>query len=144
MPDAPVEVDSHRSITEDELVVALERTLVAHGRIPTQDARPTARMILSYFGPDESVLDNALASEDRDRFYWLEDEGLITSQEEDATVAQGRSWRIHYWVLQKARIRELLAASLEGRKATPAEAIYQTIGERDWRRGAPDETPRKK
>ncbi len=123
------------------MALALERTLVAHGRIPLEEARPTARMVLGYFGPDESVLDNALASEDRDRFYWLEDEGLITSQEEDATVAQGRSWRIHYWILQKARIRELLAPPIAGRTTSAAEAVYQSIGERDWRRPTDDPAP---
>jgi hypothetical protein len=141
MSDPTPETDSHRSITEDQMVHALERTLVAHGRIPPEEARPTARMILSYFGPDESVLDNALASEDRDRFYWLEDEGLITSQEEDATVAQGRSWRIHYWILQKARIRELLSPPVPGRATSAAEAVYQSIGERDWRRPTEDPAP---
>ena len=141
MADPSPEADSRRSITEDEMVLALERTLVAQRRIRPEDALPTARMVLGYFGPDESVLDNALASEDRDRFYWLEDEGLITSQEEDATVAQGRSWRIHYWVLQKARIRELLSPPREGEATSAAEAVYQSIGERDWRRPTDEGAP---
>lgn len=131
----------HRSVTEDELTLAIERTLVGHGRIASTEARATARMVLGYFGPEESVLDNALASEDRDRFYWLEDEGLIMSQEEDATVAQGRSWRIHYWVLQKGRIRELLAPADEAGAATAAEAVYQSIGEREWHRPPDDHAP---
>jgi len=139
MSDAPPEADAHRSITEDEMTQAMERTLVAHGKIPPAEARSTARMVLGYFGPDESVLDNALASEDRDRFYWLEDEGLISSQEEDATVAQGRSWRIHYWILQKARVRELLHPPSPAPGASAAEAVYQSIGERDWRRRPEEE-----
>lgn len=140
MSEPTPESDSHRSITEDEMVQALERTLVAHGRIPSEEARPTARMVLSYFGPDESVLDNALASEDRDRFYWLEDEGLISSQEEDATVSQGRSWRIHYWVLQKARVRALLHPPHPEGEPTAAEVVYGAIGAREWRR-PPDDSP---
>lgn len=141
MSDPAPDSDSHRSLTEGEVTQAIERTLVAHGTIPSDEAASTARMLLGYFGADETVLDNALASEDRDRFYRLEDEGLITSQEEDATVSQGRSWRIHYWVLQKARIRELLAPPHAGTTTPSAEAVYQSIGDRDWRRPRDDAPP---
>lgn len=134
VPEPDTSGDSTRSVTEPELTHAIERTLVAHGRIPASEAAPTARMVLGYFGPDDTVLDNTLQGEDRDRFYWLEDEGLLTSQEEDATVSQGRSWRIHYWILQKGRIREL-AKEAERRPASgePASAVYASIGDRDWR-----------
>ncbi len=134
MPDSDAAKESTRSVTEQELALAIERTLVAHGRIPASEAAPTARMVLGYFGPDDAVLDNTLQGEDRDRFYWLEDEGLLTSQEEDATVSQGRSWRIHYWILQKTRIREVVKEA-QGRAASgeASSAVYASIGERDWR-----------
>ncbi|MHB8351972.1 MAG: DUF6015 family protein, partial [Thermoplasmata archaeon] len=93
-------------ITEEELTRAIEQTLVAHGKVPPEDARSTARLILAYFGPADSMLDNKLTSEDRDRFYLLEEEGLLTSEEEDATVSRGKTWRIHYWLLKKTRVRE--------------------------------------
>jgi Family of unknown function (DUF6015) len=121
------------SITEAELTRALERTLVAKGRMALAEAHPTARMILGYFGADDSVLDNKLSTEDRDRFYALEEEGLLSSEEEDATVSRGKTWRIHYWLLQKARIREVGAAGEETR-AEDVAAVYHTIGESDWRR----------
>ncbi len=134
VPEREADEDSTRSITEPELTRAIERTLVAHGRIPASEAAPTARMVLGYFGPDDTVLDNTLQGEDRDRFYWLEDEGLLTSQEEDATVSQGRSWRIHYWILQKARIREVAKESgKHPGTGEPASAVYASIGDRDWR-----------
>ncbi len=94
-------------ITEVELTRAIERTLVARGKMPMAEARPTARMVLGYFGAEDAVLDNKLSSEDRDRFYLLEEEGLLTSEEEDATVSRGKTWRIHYWLLKKARIRDV-------------------------------------
>ena len=122
------------SITEAELTRALERTLVARGKLAPAEARPTARMILGYFGADDSVLDNKLSSEDRDRFYLLEEEGLLTSEEEDATVSRGKTWRIHYWLLKKARIRDVGTAG----DAPPTEdvgSVYRGIGESDWRRG---------
>ena len=121
------------SITEAELTRALERTLVANGKMAPGEARPTARMVLGYFGADDSVLDNKLTSDDRDRFYALEEEGLLTSEEEDATVSRGKTWRIHYWLLKKDRIRDV------GRSGTTPEAedagsVYRGIGESDWRR----------
>jgi hypothetical protein len=121
------------SITEAELTRAIERTLVAHGKMPSSEARPTARMVLGYFGADDSVLDNKLSSEDRDRFYQLEEEGLLTSEEEDATVSRGKTWRIHYWLMKKARIRDVVQTG-EAPKADEAEAVYRSIGEAAWRR----------
>jgi Family of unknown function (DUF6015) len=121
------------SITEAELTRALERTLVARGKMAPAEARPTARMILGYFGADDSVLDNKLSSEDRDRFYALEEEGLLSSEEEDATVSRGKTWRIHYWLLQKARIRKVGSAG-EERPADDEAAVYHAIREADWRR----------
>jgi len=121
------------SITEAELTRAIERTLVARGKMAPAEARPTARMILGYFGADDSVLDNKLSSEDRDRFYALEEEGLLTSEEEDATVSRGKTWRIHYWLLKKARIRDVGTAG-DAPRGDDAEAVYRGIGESDWRR----------
>ncbi len=121
------------SITEAELTRAIEKTLVTRGKMPPGDARPTARMVLGYFGADDTVLDNKLSSEDRDRFYLLEEEGLLTSEEEDATVSRGKTWRIHYWLLKKSKIRD---AGEQG-AAPPtddAAAVYRSIGEADWRR----------
>lgn len=121
------------SITELELTRAIERTLVARGKMPPGEARPTARMVLGYFGADDSVLDNKLSSEDRDRFYQLEEEGLLTSEEEDATVSRGKTWRIHYWLLKKARIRDVGTAG-DAPPPEDAAAVYRSIGEADWRR----------
>ncbi len=129
------------SITEAELLRAIERTLVAHGKISQPEARPVARMILGYFGADDSVLDNKLSSEDRDRFYQLEEEGLLTSEEEDATVSRGKTWRIHYWLLKKARIRDV-GQSGEAPPTEDAESVYRSIGEAAWQRRADAAPPK--
>ncbi|HYA57076.1 MAG TPA: DUF6015 family protein [Thermoplasmata archaeon] len=121
------------SITELELTRAIEHTLVARGKMPVAEARPTARMVLGYFGADDTVLDNKLSSEDRDRFYQLEEEGLLTSEEEDATVSRGKTWRIHYWLLKKARIRDV-GQSGEAAPTDEAAAVYRSIGEAAWQR----------
>src|SRR5215470_6276421 len=110
------------AITEDELTRAIERTLVPKGTVPPDGARKVAQVVLNYFGLDDSVLDNKLSSEDRDHFYRLEEEGLLTSEEEDATVSRGKTWRIHYWLLKKDRIREV-GHEGEAPRESEAEAV---------------------
>ncbi|HZY71009.1 MAG TPA: DUF6015 family protein [Thermoplasmata archaeon] len=131
------------AITEDELTRAIEATLVAHGKIPAEQARTTARMVLGYFGLDDSVLDNKLSSDDRDRFYRLEEEGLLSSEEEDATVSRGKTWRIHYWLLKKDRIRDVGQRSDATAEPEVAQ-IYRDISDSAWsRRNGATEPPTK-
>ena len=122
------------AITEDELTRAIERTLVAKGKVPPDGARHVARVVLNYFGLDDSVLDNKVASEDRDHFYRLEEEGLLSSEEEDATVSRGKTWRIHYWLLKKDRIREV-GQSRDQPVEPTADAVYRAIDNSAWSRG---------
>lgn len=121
------------AITEDELALAIERTLEAHGKIPPGSSRQVARLVLNYFGLDDSVLDNKVSSEDRDHFYRLEEEGLLSSEEEDATVARGKTWRIHYWLLKKDRIRDV-GQSRSAPTEPDVEAMYRGIGDSAWAR----------
>jgi Family of unknown function (DUF6015) len=122
------------AITEDELTRAIERTLVVRGKVPPESARQVARAVLNYFGLDDSVLDNKVASEDRDHFYRLEEEGLLSSEEEDATVSRGKTWRIHYWLLKKDRIREV-GQSRDERREPDADAVYRAMADSAWSRG---------
>jgi Family of unknown function (DUF6015) len=125
------------SITEAELTRAIDRTLVLHGKMTADQARPTARMVLGYFGAEGTVLDNKLSSEDRDRFYQLEEEGLLTSEEEDATVSRGKTWRIHYWLLKKSRIRDVGQGG-DAPVVDDAGTVYRSMDESEWQReGSP-------
>lgn len=128
------------AINEDELTRAIENTLAAHGKIPAEDARVTARMVLGYFGLEDAVLDNKLSTEDRDRFYLLEEEGLLTSEEEDATVSRGKTWRIHYWLLKKDRIRDV-GQSREAPRGDETAALYAGIGDSAWSRSERPKAP---
>ncbi len=128
------------AITEEELVRALERTLVLRGKMTEPDVRPVARMVLGYFGHEDSVLDNKLSSDDRDRFYQLEEEGLLTSEEEDATVSRGKTWRIHYWLLKKDRIR-LVGETRDAPASDETAALYREIGDSAWNRSEKREVP---
>jgi hypothetical protein len=130
------------SITEAELTRAIERTLVVHGKMTADQAHPTARMVLGYFGAEGTVLDNKLSSEDRDRFYQLEEEGLLTSEEEDATVSRGKTWRIHYWLLKKTRIRDVGQGG-DAPATDEAESVYRSIDESEWQRGGAAAPPKR-
>jgi hypothetical protein len=130
------------AITEEELTRAIERTLVAHGKIPASEAKTTARMVLGYFGVDDTVLDNKLNSEDRDHFYRLEEEGLLTSEEEDATVSRGKTWRIHYWLLKKVRIRDV-GQSGEAAPTEDEASVYRAMGDAAWSRSGKPDSPSK-
>jgi len=120
-------------IKEEELARAIERTLVRRGTLPTEEAPRVARMVLGYFGLHDSVLDNKLSSDDRDQFYRLEEEGLISSEEEDATVSRGKTWRIHYWILKKTRIREMALDPVAAPSAGE-EQVYKEMADHEWRR----------
>jgi hypothetical protein len=130
------------SITEAEHTRAIERTLVVHGKMTADQAHPTARMVLGYFGAEGTVLDNKLSSEDRDRFYQLEEEGLLTSEEEDATVSRGKTWRIHYWLLKKTRIRDVGQGG-DAPATDEAESVYRSIDESEWQRGGAAARPKR-
>jgi hypothetical protein len=125
------------AINEEELTKAIQHTLVAHRKIPDGEAKNAARMVLGYFGLEDAVLDNKLTSEDRDRFYQLEEEGLLSSEEEDATVSRGKTWRIHYWLLKKAKIRDV-GQHTDAPNEDEASAIYKGIADSAWSRSSPD------
>jgi hypothetical protein len=127
-------------VTEAELTRAIDRTLVAAGKLPPGDAAKVARIVLGYFGAGDAVLDNKVASEDRDHFYRLEEEGLVSSEEEDATVSRGKTWRIHYWFLKKARIQAVNKAG-EAPATDETGAVYRDISAENWNRSAGERTP---
>lgn len=64
-----------------------------------EHALPLARTVLAYFRGREEVVDTRLASEDRGRFYALDDVGILSCHEEEVSLGRGRKWRIHYWRL---------------------------------------------
>lgn len=75
------------SLTEIEL--ALKNTLGKKG-MEEEDLKKLAEYVASFFGYAGSVIDNRLASEDRDIFYMLEEEGLLTTMEEEVHLKKGK------------------------------------------------------
>jgi hypothetical protein len=123
----------------EELVLALKNTLGKKG-MKDQDIERLADYIMSFFGYTDAVIDNRLTSEDRDVFYMLEEEGLVTTTEEEVHLKKGKMWRIHYWILKKDQIFRL-AAIPEVKVAEEDEiaSIYDRMSSEVWAREFPSQ-----
>ena len=119
------------SLTEIEL--ALKNTLGKKG-MAEEDLKKLAEYVASFFGYAGSVIDNRLASEDRDIFYMLEEEGLLTTMEEEVHLKKGKMWRIHYWMLKTDQVIRL--ASMESHDSDDEEMLrmYEGLPSDVWGR----------
>ncbi len=82
----------------------LSKAIANRVGIDIEEARRNAGFILDIFGYADRVIDNILNNEDRQLFYLLEEEGMLTTDQEDTILYDGREWRTHYWVLKKNTI----------------------------------------
>lgn len=126
-------------VSMEELVLALKNTLGKKG-MQDNDIKRLADYIMSFFGYTDAVIDNRLTSEDRDVFYMLEEEGLVTTTEEEVHLKKGKMWRIHYWILKKDQIFRLAAIPEE--KVTSVDdvaSIYENMSNEVWAREPPGE-----
>jgi len=119
-------------ISISELTEALRKTLGKRG-IPEDEIRKLADYLMSFFGFNDEVIDNLLRPEDRDVFYMLEEEGILTTRREEINLKRGKLWRIHYWIIKKEYIKEL-AASSEDEDEEEFESVYDSISEEVWTR----------
>ncbi len=121
-------------VTMQQVERALKRTV---GRKGMSDAeiKSLADYLMSFFGYTDEVIDNRLTSEDRDVFYMLEEEGLLTTTQEEVLLKKGKLWRIHYWILKKDQIIRL-AKMGEGSEEQKDEAadVYDQISDEEWSR----------
>ena len=121
-------------VSMEELVSALKATLGEKG-MQDCDIERLADYIMSFFGYTDAVIDNRLTSEDRDVFYMLEEEGLVTTTEEEVHLKKGKMWRIHYWILKKDQIFRLAAKPIEKEEEVDeAASIYDNISSDVWAR----------
>ncbi len=125
-------------VTMENIVAALKNTL---GRKGMQDKEITdlAEYIMSYFGYESEVIDNILSSEDRDVFYMLEEEGILSTTQEQVNLKKGKLWRIHYWVLKGEHIDRLAHQEGKSEKVTDEyEQVYGDMGDDVWNRHSED------
>lgn len=119
-------------VTMSEVVAALRATLGRRG-MTEEDLHALADYLLSFFGFNTEAIDNNLDVADRDVFYMLEEEGLLTTRQEEVLIKKGRMWRIHYWILRVERIKDL-ARSTRPKSTHDAFAVYDDLPESIWTR----------
>lgn len=120
------------SLTIQELIRALKHT-DTYSSMSDEELTDLAFYIMGFFGFRERVIDNVLSPHDREIFFSLEEEGLITSVQENSSIPSGKAWRIHYWRLKTRKIREL-ANRLE--EPEEEKNIYDTIPDEAWTRNS--------
>ena len=124
-------------ITLDDLSEAIANRV----GIDIDEARRDAGFVMDIFGFDDRVIDNVLDPEDRQLFYILEEEGMLTTEREETTLYDGREWRTHFWKLKKNTIlkyskeadgiRDLLIDKKQPKNVSD-EDIYNTMEEDFW------------
>ena len=99
----------------------LTKALVNRVGIPKTEALKVAGFILDLFGFDDRIIDNILEPEDRQLFYILEAEGLLSTGREEIRLHDGREWLTHYWEIKRHTI---LRFSKNGAKKQAEKVIY--------------------
>jgi hypothetical protein len=124
-------------VTMQQVEIALKRTLGKNG-MSDDEVKRMAEYLMSFFGYTDEVIDNRLTPEDRDVFYMLEEEGLLTTTQEEVLLKKGKLWRIHYWILKKDQIIRLSSGD-EGEKpkAEAEEDVYDQLSDEEWARHRP-------
>jgi hypothetical protein len=92
-----------------------------------------AEYVINFFGYNEYVIDNKLEPKDRDVFYMLEEEGILSTLRDEVTIQKGKVWRIHFWILNSKRIEELALKKAESEKKEEFK-VYDNLSEDIWDR----------
>lgn len=119
-------------VTLNELRKALKKTMGQKG-MEEEDIGKLADYLLSVFGYSEEVVDNRLTMEERDVFYMLEEEGLLTTRQEEVHLKKGKLWRIHYWILKTDYIKKLSSAEKK-ENGVDYKDVYSKVSEDIWSR----------
>ncbi len=124
-------------ITYDILRKALAKILKRRG-MDEEEINGLAMYLLSFFGFSDAIIDNILDTDDRDVFYMLEEEGILTTSREESYTVRGKVWRIHYWIMRKREILELAKDAPVGEALKAKErgefGVYDEVDPRVWAR----------
>ncbi len=129
--------DDLELITLNDIVKALRNTFGQKG-MDDDNIKTVAEFILNYFGYEDYAIDNKLSSQDRDVFYMLEEEGILRTKSEEVAIRKGQVWRIHYWKLNKERIKELGKKPVTKENKEEEYRIYEEINKKVWKRDTSD------
>lgn len=115
-------------LTIQEFIKALKHTST-YSSMSDKELQDFASYIMGFFGFSDQIIDNVLMPRDREIFFSLEEEGFLTSTQEDSSIPSGKAWRIHYWRLKVRKIREL--ANME-EDEDGEENVYESIPDDAW------------
>ena len=63
----------------------------------------------------------------------LEEEGFLTTTQEEVHLKKGKLWRIHYWILKKDQILRLSRRQeVVPQKRDDSSAVYDEISDEQW------------
>ena len=136
-----------RTLTVSTLRKAIKDAIGEHG-MEDAEAEQMARHVMNLFGFNNRILDNMLEPQDRDVFYMLEDEEILTTEREETTLYDGREWRIHYWIFRREKIAEILNGKRKESRSPVDEfmsmdedesSIYDEIPDDIWSRRGDEE-----
>ena len=125
-------------ITISELTSAIRNSIDSSSReMEEEEAYDLAHRVLNFFGYSDRIIDNILEPEDRDAFYMLVDDGILTTEREETTLYDGREWRIHYWLFRRERIDQLInQGPRRAETRVEAEFDYDELPDDIWQRGS--------
>ena len=119
-------------VTLEEMKIAIHEALKVKRNFSVEESSDLADYIMGFFGFDDSIIDNVLTSKDRDRFYMLQEVGILTTMEDEASIKKGKTWRIHYWVLNKPQIHLLVEHSKAGPEGKKKSSVYESMSDDVW------------
>lgn len=120
-------------VTIEDVRLALEKTLSPKG-LSHEKIVGLADRLMDLFGFEDQVVDNRLTPSDRDMFYMLEEEGLVTTMHDEVQVQKGKTWRIYYWILKKDQIHRIVGKLKENDQSkAPETSIYESISDDVWK-----------
>lgn len=121
-------------VTYRDMKKALENSVGKKGNMSEEGVSKLAEYVLSFFGFAEEFIDNRLGVEDRDVFYMLEEEGILSTRREEIIVKGHKNpWRIHYWVLRTDHIKQL---ANNGHKEEKEISVYDAVLDEVWARSS--------
>ncbi len=120
-------------VTVKEMREALRKTIGRKG-MDEEDINKLADYLFSLFGYHHEVIDNRLTMDERDVLYMLEEEGLLTTRQEEVHLKKGKLWRIHYWILKADHIKRLALPEQKGTDVDYKKKLYNNVSNETWER----------
>ena len=119
-------------VTLEDLAMAISNRV----NIDVESAMGDANFVMDLFGFEDRIIDNVLEPEDRQLFYILEEEGMLITEREETTIYDGRTWRTHYWFINKETIlsykEEQERTDKKKKEEEDIAEIYEDIPDEMW------------